>query len=209
LNINVSPSTNLPLSFRTFETRFRTSGRPIETLKTRTPIFEWITAGFGIRSSRSFETERRFLMRWTDIVSGPYVSGRNLKLPRTPNSRRIVSAIRFRDAATAAGEENNLREQLEDMNVVLHETYEHLNRANNEITRPQGIIDWLHHDDSDLARSDSCPPALLDLLLGSPAPATAIPRPVLEARLQTPRPALDVVHRVEGAHRPQLFHRGV
>jgi chromosome segregation ATPase len=63
---------------------------------------------------------------------------------------------RIRDAAAAAGEEDNLREQLEDMNVVLHETYEHLNRANNEITRLQGIIDWLHHDDSDLARSDSC-----------------------------------------------------
>jgi hypothetical protein len=43
--------------------------------------------------------------------------------------------------------------------VELHETYAHLNRANNEITRLQAIIDWLLQEGSDRASSHPTTPS--------------------------------------------------
>lgn len=64
-----------------------------------------------------------------------------------------------RDAADATGENNDLHEQLEDLDVELRDTYAHLNRANNEITRLQAIIDWLLQEGSDRASSHPTTPS--------------------------------------------------
>jgi hypothetical protein len=43
--------------------------------------------------------------------------------------------------------------------VELHEAYAHLNRAKNEITRLQSILDWLNQDGSDRATSHPTTPS--------------------------------------------------
>jgi len=94
------------------------------------------------------------------------------------------------------------------MNVELHETYAHLDRANNEIARLQTMIDWVHQEDPDFARPDFCPSSSAGSTPKVLAPAAARPRQAVGAALQTPHQVLHVLV-AAGSYAPLPLTPGV